>query len=322
MRKSTLLKLAFVSTAMFLFSSTFAQVADDYTEDNATAMYQTAGTNFRVYVEPDLAYSPSYNHAAQTGISANARWQFTISAGLTLVLPADISTPVAQNWVELTAVTVGAQSLTALESNTISSCADADAETQVVNVTGAPTAEIDGTNTPANAWNEVSAGYEYNACDSKAAETINVTITETGVPALLQTYAYSVQKRVVILDDASAEESVVSTTNIIDHTVATKGLTATVTTGALDVLTYDWGSGTAIPSRTMYEYTLAPATDAVAGITGIISAVSHKSDYLALALDATDFTDYAFTGTLVVTYIVNPTPVTGPIYHIPINFND
>ncbi|MFO7843760.1 MAG: hypothetical protein R6V16_08115, partial [Bacteroidales bacterium] len=86
----------------------------------------------------------------------------------------------------------------------------------------------------------------------------------------------------------------------------------TVSTGAMPVVGGE---------RTKYEYTIKTATDYTGtGAEGIISAISHKSDYLAVA-GSGEITTYPFTGTLTVTYIVNPAPSTGPVYHIPNDFN-
>jgi hypothetical protein len=55
---------------------------------------------------------------------------------------------------------------------------------------------------------------------------------------------------------------------------------------------------------------------AAAGVTGdgVVSAVSHKSDYLAGSV-----TGYTFTDNQVV-FIINPAPDTGPIYYVPNNY--
>jgi len=65
--------------------------------------------------------------------------------------------------------------------------------------------------------------------------------------------------------------------------------------------------------RTVYEYTLQSSSD-VTG-TGIVSAISHKSDYLTIN-GGGSVTASPFTNPTTITYIVNPRPVTGPIYHI------
>ena len=326
MTKKSVLKLAMTLVAAFIFTSAFTQGNQgDYDVISADAIaagvsYVTQDATIPLYVLPDPVYHPTWTFPSND-ITANFTWVFTpdgwtLGNQLTFVQPGDL------NYVEITGNTVGGPyetNVRELAPAAYGGCSDAGREFAIV-VTGKPTAEFEGTDTPANDWDEIVEGYSYRACGSKAAEDINVAITEANAPAALQLYAYSVQRRVVILDVNGLEEDVVSTDDIIDHTIAAKGLTSSVSTGSLDVLNYDWGTGTAVPSRTLYEFTLAPATDAPAGIDGIISAISHKSDYLALSADGDAFTDYAFTGATVISYVVNPTPVTGPIYHIPNNF--
>jgi hypothetical protein len=326
MTKKSVLKLAMTLVAAFVFTSAYSQGNEgDYGVISADAIaagvsYVTQDATIPLYVLPDPVYHPTWAFPS-TNITADFTWVFTpdgwaLGTQLSFVQPGDL------NYVEITGIVVGGPyetNVRELAPAAYGGCSDSGRDFAIV-VTGKPTAEFEGTDTPANDWDELVAGYSYRACGSKAAENINITITEQNAPAALQLYAYSVSKRVVILDVNGLEEDVVSTDDIIDHTIAGKGLTSSVSTGALDVLNYDWGTGTAVPSRTLYEFTLAPATDAPVGINGIISAISHKSDYLALSGDADAFTDYAFTGTTVISYVVNPTPVTGPIYHIPNDF--
>lgn len=326
MTKKSVLKLAMTLVAAFVFTSAFPQGNQgDYQDISldeiaAGVSYVTQDATIPLYVLPDPVYHPTWAFPS-TNITAGFTWVFTpdgwtLGNQLTLLQPGDL------NYVQITGNVVGGPyetNVRELAPLAYGGCSDAGRIFNIV-VTGKPTAEFEGTDTPANDWDELVAGYSYRACGSKAAEDINITINEANAPAALQLYAYSVHRRVVILDVNGNEEDIVSTDDIIDHTIADKGLTSTVSTGALDVLNYDWGTGTAVPSRTLYEFTLAPATDAPDAIDGIISAISHKSDYLALSADADAFTDYAFTGTTVISYVVNPTPVTGPIFHIPNNF--
>ena len=69
----------------------------------------------------------------------------------------------------------------------------------------------------------------------------------------------------------------------------------------------------------MYEFTIMKPSDAAgAAGEGIVSAISHKSDWLTLD-GGGDVTTYAFAvpAEVIVQYVVNPTPITGPIYTIP-----
>jgi len=219
---------------------------------------------------------------------------------------------------------------------------DASPRITTINVIAAPTATISGGGVN-NTWNVTAAGHDYDICGDAVAEDITVAITETGAPADLTSYAYFVQKRVVNIDatgvEAAASELI---STFIDHPIATKydpvtanGGTEVLTSGAMPVVSYDWdgvGPGLAVPSRTKYEFTLMKASDAAAtSAEGIISGISHKSDYVTIDNDVAgdgdlgandaDISTYPFTGIVTVVYIVNPTPVTGPVYHIPNDFN-
>lgn len=334
MKKTNILKFALTLVMAFAISGAFAQILNDY-EDVAETSYQTEGVAFRVYVEPDPIYSPSWVAATNANVSADARWTWDLG-GLSAAAPwADNVTPIAQNYVEVTAPTTGSYTVQVVESSTLTGCADATAETQDVEVIAAPTADIAG-GSGNNVWNVNTADHDYDICGDALAEDITVTITETGVSAALAEYAYYVQKRVVVIDNLGAEQGASEVTSaFIDNTIAARYATATanggtqiLTTGAMPILSYDWGSG-ATPSRTKYEFTIMKPSDAAAAsANGIVSTVSYKSDYLAYEQDIAtdgdngasdeDITTYSFAAAEVaVTYIVNPTPVTGPIYTIP-----
>ncbi len=323
--KCYFLKLALVLAGMFATMNLYSQgVVGDYAPISADAIeagvsYVTRDGTIPLYVLPDPVYHPTWAFPS-TNITAGFTWVFTADgwtpgSQLTLSQPADLED---LNYVEITGNTVGGPYLINVIEQAPAAyggCSDAGRNFSVV-VTGIPTATVAGSDTPANIWTEGVEGHEYYACGSKAAEDITIEITETGAPAALQFYAYSLQKRVVIIDINGDEVTEVSNDHIIDHTIETKGITTSANTGALDVLDHDFGEG-AVPARTLYEFTLGPATDAPVGFNGIVSAISHKSDFLALVDDGDAFTDHPFSGTMVVSYIVNPTPVTGPIYHIP-----
>lgn len=322
MKRSTLSKLALTLVAAFVFVGANAQddpanyslIASDAVTANTS--YVTLDKTVPFYVTPSGSYHPSWT-AFSNGLTAGFVWNFY--ADVSWTIGTELSLAITNNYVEITANKVGTYPINVREKAPAAygGCEDGTGVDFNVVVLPKPSALLTGgTNTPANSWSETTANFDYYACGSKAAETINLSITEAGVPAALQLYAYAVKKRVVILDVNGSEESVVSTTYPIDHKIASKGYTTTVTTGALDVLTYDWGSGV-VPSRTLYEYTLVKATDAPGAMTeGIISAVSQKSDYLTLLATPTAYTSYPFGATTVVKYLVNPTPVTGPVYHI------
>jgi hypothetical protein len=328
MKKTNFLKFALTLVLAFVMTSTFAQILVDYSETEATEpiSYQTTGKTFRLYVMPDLVYSPTYIAATNANLGADARWTWTYPAGLVTGAPAT-GAATAQNWVTFTNPSVGGPyNVTVVESNVLTGCAGAASNVLQVQVLPIPTAAITGGQAN-NTWNVITAGKEYNKCAAALAEDITITLTETGVPAAAASYAYYVQKRVVVIDASDAE---VASTEVIspfiDHPIATKYATGTanggtevVTTGGMPLATYDWdgaGPNPATASRTKYEFTIMKPTDAaLAAAEGVVSAISHKSDWLTID-GGGDVITHPFTGVVTVVYIVNPAPATGPIYHI------
>jgi len=327
MKRSTLSKLALTLVAAFVFVGANAQddpanyslIASDAVTANTS--YVTLDKTIPFYVTPDPTYHPTWT-AFSNNLTAGFVWNFY--ADVSWTIGTELSLAITNNYVEITANKVGTYPINVKEQAPAAygGCEDGTGVDFNVVVLPKPSALLTGgTNTPANNWSETTPSFDFYACGSKAAETINLSITEAGVPAALQLYAYAVKKRVVILDVNGNEQAASEVvTYPIDHTIAAKGYTTSVATGALDVLTYDWdgvGPNPATPARTLYEFTLVKATDAPGVMTeGIISAVSQKSDYLALLATPTAYTSYSFGATTVVKYLVNPTPVTGPVYHI------
>jgi len=317
MKKSTFLKIALTFASALFVSGAMAQgAAADYSLISAdgSVTYVTQGKAVPVYVQPDAIYNPSWVFPS-AGLTAGFTWVLTSASS-----PANITfnQPSALNYVEVSGVTVGgpyAVNVYEQAPAAFGGCHDAGINFSV-NVTGKPTAAVSGS--AVAAWTVDVAGHNFHVCGDQAAENLSVAITETGAPAANAGYAYSVQKRSVNIDAADVEiPASVVTSLASDHTTAAKYHGAgpeVVSTGALTVLNL---------KRTKYTFTLLKASDLlVATPEGIVSAISQKSDYVAanVAGGATaaagNITTYPFTGTVTVEYIVNPTPITGPVYHI------
>lgn len=290
--------------ALLLFANgTFAQILTVY-QDAAETSYQTAGTSFRLYVEPDAVYSPTYDPATNANINANARWTWTF-AGLTATAPVLTATPVAQNFVEFTGITAGNYTITVAESNTIGGCVDGSAESQDITVVAAPAATITTADPP-------------QACGNQVAMNVAMTFTEA-VPAAVAGYAFAIHQTIENIDPSDVViGAALLDADTLDFPTTGKLNTGNDLTGAASPYGYTFGTrALAVRNglRTRYTYTLVKASDAPgAAANGVISAISQKSNYLAGTVQT-----YAFTDNQIV-IIVNPTPVTGPIYHIPNNF--
>lgn len=286
-----------------MFASANAQILTDYSEVQDTAMYQTAGRTFRLYVMPDPIYSPSYNAATNANLGVNSQWRF-VFAGLTATAPVVSNTPVAQNWVEFTNPTVGVYTVDVTERNTLIGCEDATPRTTTINVVAAPLATC-------------PTADNTTFCGDQPAQPIVLNITEN-VPNYLAAYAFSVEEEVQQIDGSGAPIGAPTVNStFVDFTLAAKAKYPANLGGGTPNFTYTFNSSALAVlggKRTRYTYTFKKASDAGAVADGIISAVSQKSDYIQ------GLTSYAFTDNQVI-FIVNPTPVTGPVYHIPNAFN-
>jgi len=311
------LKIVLTFVLAFTLTGAFAQgLPADYglISTDGDVSYVTLDATIPFYVTPDANYHPTWA-AFSTNLTAGFVWNFYDDGSW--ANGTELTLAVTDNYVEIQANTIGSYPINVKEEApaAFGGCEDATGQDFTVNVIAKPTATITGAGAN-NAWTVTTAGHEYYICGDAIAENVTMAITETGVPAALASYAYSVQKRVVNLNNLGAEIGVPVVTTPVDHTTAAKNATATADGGS-EVL-----SSGAMPVvgglRTKYEFTLQKGTDAplAAAAEGIVSAVSHKSDYLTVA-GGGNITTYPFTGTVTVVYIVNPAPTTGPIYHIP-----
>lgn len=251
MKRSTLLNLALVIMATFMFASANAQILTDYSEDEATAMYQTAGRTFRLYVLPDPIYSPSYVAATNSNLGANSEWRFVFS-GLTATAPVVSNTPVAQNWVEFTNPSVGVYTVDVTERNTLINCEDLTPRTTTINVIAAPSA------TCATADNTTF-------CGDQPAQPIVLNITEN-VPNTLAAYAFSVEEEVQQIDGSGAPIGAPTVNStFVNFTLAAKAKSGTAGfTAATPNFTYTFNSQALAVlggNRTRYTYTFKKASD-------------------------------------------------------------
>jgi hypothetical protein len=286
-----------VVVSLLMTGGTFAQILTDY-ENVAETMYQTAGTTFRLYAEPDPVYSPTYNPATNANISPTAEWTWTF-AGLTGAPLTGVAT--AQNWVEFTNPAAGGYTITVAESNTLGACIDGTPVSQVVTVIAVPTGAV-------------LTGDPGQACGDQVAMAVNVSFTEA-VPAALAGYAFAINETVENIDPSDAVLStLVDNDGFINYPTTAKLNTGNALTGAASPYGFSFNtSALAVQNnlRTRYTYTLIKASDAPgAAADGLISAISQKSNYI----DGND--TYAF-GDNQIVIIVNPAPTTGPIFHIP-----
>lgn len=268
--------------------------------------FKTGGTTMGYYALPDPIYHPAGT------ITTGFTWNWTN--------PTHPGTPVtfgsaSGNYVQITYPATGSYTINVVE-QAPAAFGGCSGSTTVMNVTviNPPTFTI-------------SAPALASTCGSQAAKTISVAIVEN-VPINWASYAFLVTEEIDELDVNDLVINNGSETNLHSFTLAAKLKTPTLTGTSPN---FAWSFNTAAldvknAHRTRYVYRFKKATDApAAAAQGFVSAITQKSDYISPGI--ANLNTYPFTagnaqvvldsGVATITYIVNPTPTTGPIYHIP-----
>ena len=305
--------LATMAVLLFTVNVVSAQIGADYVQYDSAAVtsdsidyltLKTGGTTMGYYALPDPIYHPNYNVGGGWVLSPLFIWNWSFYLQPAGVAPSSAK-PGDANYVEITYRELGSYRLDVLEqaSAAFGGCTSADTTRIYVELIAPPTAQF------ADLLGEAAA------CGNIGVESLTVEITEN-VPAALASYAFRVSQLVETIDAGGTQIAEISNTaDFVDHALASKvspgGVSPdfTVAFNTSDMQVH------ASNERTRYTYTLTSA----AGVTGsgVVSAISHKSDYL-VALGAVNAG--GFGGRTSVVFILNPAPVTGPIYHIPNNF--
>lgn len=341
MKKSTLLKLAFVLMAMFSFTGTFAQVVDGtYVQYDPLAAapanvdyltLRTGGTTMGFYALPDPVYHPNYNALGGWALTADFVWDWAVTTGT-----ATVAYPVATkpaNYVQITFPSTGNYVVNVKEHApaAFGGCSDATGKDINLTVIATPTGTM--SINPGGSWNAIAANQSYQICSGQLAQTVTVAFNEA-VPNTLGAYSFALAYKVETIDGTDAViDTKTSWTIVQDFTSASKlktgnigtataGYNPTLFTTATPAFTYTFATdalnilkkgATTTDARTKYTYRVVRTGTLAAGVAAATndfrSAISEKSDFLATAAY------YTFTNNEV-SFIVNPSPVTGPIYHI------
>jgi len=276
---------------------------DNTTDISGTTIQMTVGKTYPFYVLPDTYYHPSYDLTDGSGLTPGFTWVWTVNAALSV---ADATAN--DNYVEITAgaATGGPYAISVIETApaAMGSCADAG-KTFSISVVAAPILAVNHTGT-------------VEGCAGSAAITAvaDVTMTPTGtsnfrVAYTLQIASLNAVGNPVNYYDAAKANPSATAFNAVEYTeavpLAINAATDVMVTGGHTVI------GT---TRTRYTYTFSSIND----------LVSRRGDFVNIATPATatagQFVYYdvagaaAGTATHQLIVIVNPAPVTGPIYHI------
>jgi hypothetical protein len=315
MKKSNFLKTVLgVAGAMLISSGVFGQnpaapyaLYDADKVNPTTVDYVTVGKTMGYYALPDPVYHPNYVSAGTLTAGFTWGWANTVNPGTAATITPGVG-PLA-NYATILFPVVGAYTFTVNENSpaAFGGCAGSTTTFKSMAV-AAPTAQF------------TTADVLTGLCGAQAASPLSIAITEN-VPDALAAYAFAVTESVDNIDNLGAVTANVSSNlTFVNFGLGAGAKVKSGTAGfvaATPNFTYGFNSSALAvqnSKRTQYTYTLVSA----AGVTGsgIVSAISQKSDYLGAPV----VNGYAFGAKTTVVFIVNPTPVTGPIYYVPNNF--
>ncbi|MBN1158027.1 MAG: hypothetical protein JXA61_01490 [Bacteroidales bacterium] len=338
MKNRIFLKTVFgVAAAMLLNLTLFGQttfVDDDYEEYDSDTQtptnidyvtLKTGGTTMGYYALPDPVYHPDYNAGDGWVLTAGFSWNWTAPTDPGTAPNLGGGSPA--NYVEIEYLQAGDYEINVTEEAPASfgGCEDASPTVMNVSVIAPPTGTISVN--PGGSWQEIAADQSYQICGDQLAQTVTISFNEA-VPDALASYAFQITETIELLDgdgnvisveqsetviqdfplDGKLKGSNLGTLTNAAFVTTTPDFTFTFDTDALDIL-QDGGTD----ARTRYTYRVTRTGDAAQN--GLVSNISHKSDYLAGSVSYYDFTNQT------VSFVVNPTPSTGPIYSVPNTFN-
>jgi hypothetical protein len=304
MKKMNFLRITLTLALAFILTGAFAQtdvpgVAADYATTGAVTVME--GTTVPIFAFPDTYFHPTYTPDGGAGLTAGFLWTWT-DADAT----GDITfsqNGVNDNYVTISGFTVAGTNpytINALEAAPLAwgGCDDGTGTDIVVTVVAQPAVTIGGTTS-------------YNLCEGDGSLPAAVTATISGG---WQNYRTVWSLEIKTLTGAGANKDFYDN----DQTTIGGPLAESFTTAAPDVALVS-GANDITPglgwvvidnSATVYTYTLVSVND----------QASRFGQFIAK--DGVEGTDDTFNyyplvaANEVVTIRVNPTPTTGPIYHI------
>ncbi len=334
MKKMTRRILTAFAVTAFFAGGVMAQGIPDanYTDYDATDLapadieYVTVGATMGYYADPDAVYHPTY--AAASTLTGGFVWNWTVPTDPGTA--ATVTSPVGgfpANYATILFPVAGVYAVNVAEQApaAFGGCTDATPTAMDVTAVAVPTGTA--SIAPGVGWVEDVANAEYQICGAQAAQTVTIAFNE-GVPNTLGSYSFQITGTVENLNGAGGVTATPTPEAVIqDFPLASKvrtgnvgTLTAAAFNAATPAFTFTFSSDAlalVAGARTRYTYTVARTGEgAGAANLDFLSNISHKSDYI---LGATNENYLAFTNNSVV-FIVNPSPSTGPIYHIPNTF--
>jgi hypothetical protein len=271
----------------------------------------SVGDSVGYYIQPDPYYHPNYTAGNGWSLTDNFEWNFSILPAATLnQMQSDT------NYVTATFANTGNYTLTAYEKAPIAygGCQSADTALSIVVIDSSSFAVHSGVG-------YIDTDIEECEGDPNLSNVVGIDITNNGGNNLNYNLQWSLtiftleNDQTTKADYYNASKTAFGTPDTaIDYTAASPQV---ISNPGLHDLTHVAGNEfTVLDNKTtVYEYTVSAIND----------RYSRKGDYLSLyasagapgfATNADDFS-YFSSDAFTITITVNPTPKTGPIFHIP-----
>lgn len=296
----------FATVGIFAQSTDVPGTAAQY-DETATTTYMMEGTTVPLYAEPDAYFHPSYDPDVAGSLTAGFTWTWSDDAGV-----GDLTysqNDAQDNYVEVTAAvgSAGSYTVNVLENAPAAwgGCNDGTGEDLTLVVVAQPDATLSEDGTGGSPYNlcegdgdlptAVSADISDGWQNYRLVWTLEIkTLTSAGA----DNDYYDTDKTTVLATAPASAYAEEYTTAVPEEVAASGAHAVTSVAGGFTVIDN---------SSTVYTYTL----------TSINDQASRFGEFIALGgVDggAGTFTYYAIGET--VSIQVNPTPDTGPIYHI------
>lgn len=315
MKTINLLKAAMLCIATLCAAGAMAQTPTQILgvyENVDEIIYQTTDKKLRLYVAPDPLYSPGYDATDNSGINGQSEWRWE-KAGWTGTSN-EIKPWTNENWLEMPVT----ESLTihVKERFGTAGCEGSTATTKQIIAVGKPSAtfgtltmtgwEDEGSNT----WSKCSNGDDVIV-------KIPINITESSAHINARTYGTTYTTTLYEVDNAGNWKPNGTPQSTLSADASTLAITVDNNTnnGEISFTLPMLKASGSTPVRTKYVIEFEGKLQ---------SKITQLSDYRAYVAgggtgNPATYTSYDFPGSTF-TFILNPLPKTGPIYHIPNNF--
>jgi len=320
MKRKNVLRIGLgIAMSMLVVSGLFAQVQNgDYSLYDANETAPTAidsvttGTTTGFYVMPDMYYHPNYTAVGGWTLTANFTWNWSFNGanGGSVITDADPN----DNYVEITWGAVSG--VTPYEVNVYEEASPAygscsgDVTVLNVEVVAEPTVTYSADNPG------TTIGADLTVCEGDARLTDIVQAAFTGV----YTFQLDWDLEIATLDASLAKDEYF---DIDYNSLGAAQAYAIQNQGSdgsqdvdIDASTFDL----TVPTGG-FLVTNSKATVFTYHVRGTNDRISRKSDYLTNPTAALDSWSWYDTTAETIVIQVNPAPDTGPIYHVPNNWN-